>query len=173
MSVTPLRSSREADNVPGPDLGEHALEGDRGHMMAFVDDHLAVGCNPIIHAVLAGDALEHGHIEASGRMLLSAADLPDGHLVDVEEQGELHLPLIQERPTMDEHQRTTSPLGREVDAKHGLPHAGWPDEHAGVVLEEGLCSLCLHGGQRAVELDVEGFSDRALIVDDEAYSMLV
>ena len=142
-------------------------------MVAFVNDHLAVSCHPIVHAVLAGDALEHGYIEQPCRLLLPAANLPDRRLLDPEEHRELHLPLIQERPPVDEHQGAAPALGREVDTEHGLPHAGGSDEHAGVMLEEGLGGVFLEGGQLSVEMDVEGVAVRALIVDGETHPILV
>jgi hypothetical protein len=39
MSVPPLRSCREADDIAGPDLGQDALERYRGHVEVLIYDY--------------------------------------------------------------------------------------------------------------------------------------
>jgi hypothetical protein len=94
-------------------------------------------------------------------------------LVNAEEQGELCLPLIQERSPVDQHQGAAPPLGRKVYANHRLPRPGRPDEHAGFVLQEDLCSVRLQGSEFAAELESEKFAVSPLIVDDKTHPILV
>jgi len=95
-------------------------------VVTLVDDHLAIGSHPIVHAVLAGDALEHGHVEPPvtfcfrGRSLRSCIRDPENMRVA--------LSLIQEG------RRGRAPgycigVGHQVDTEHVFPHAGGADEH--------------------------------------------
>ncbi len=54
-------------------------------MVAFVDDHIAVVRHQIIHHALPVEALYHRHIDPSGNLALSAANLSDGLLIQPKE----------------------------------------------------------------------------------------
>jgi len=103
MPIAPLRGRREADDCSGPAPREYTLKGHRGHVVTLVDDHLAIGSHPIVHAVLR---VTLWSMATSSRpvLLFPAADLSDRCIRDPEEHGELRFPLIQEGPPVDEHQ---------------------------------------------------------------------
>src|SRR6185436_16664402 len=171
VPIPAVRCGGQADDITGLDLREHALEGNRRHMVALVHDDMAVGLDQVIDAALADQALDHRHIEAPVRCPLAASDLADVLLLEAEKDGELSHPLIQQRLPMDEHERAPRALRHKIRAKHSLADAGRRDKYTDVVLEERLCCLLLDRRELALELDIEWLTFLELVLDLEVRSM--
>src|SRR5207253_2314746 len=80
-------------------------------------------------------------------------------------------PLIEQRLAVHEHERAPTTGRGEVGADDRLPDAGWGDEHAELMREQGLRRLLLNFGQVPLEAYRERFTEDALIVEAEADSM--
>src|SRR5213083_1018306 len=85
--------------------------------------------------------------------------------------SELCHPLIEQRLAVHEHERAPTTGSGEVGADDRLPDAGWGDEHAELMREQGLRRLLLNFGQVPLEAYRERFTEDALIVETEADSM--
>jgi hypothetical protein len=172
VPVAAVRRGGEACDVPRLHLAHDALEGSRGQVVAFVDDHVTVGRDDVVDGPIAHEALEHGHVEASGGRPLPATDLPNRLRRRPEEQRELRHPLIEQRLTMHQDERASVTCRSEVGADDRLPHAGWGDEHAEVMCEQRFRCLLLDFGQMPVEARLQRFTEEALVVEPEANSVL-
>jgi hypothetical protein len=69
VAVNPTMNCARAD--------AHTLERHGGHVMAFVDDDLAVVADGFAHLAIAYEALNHRDVQRSRRARLTAADSPD------------------------------------------------------------------------------------------------
>jgi hypothetical protein len=78
--------------------------------------------------------------EAPRRRTLRARDLADLLRVDTEKERELREPLIEQRSTVDEDQRTARSRRDEVCADHCLADARWRDKEASIVGQQ--CACC-------------------------------
>src|SRR2546425_2374326 len=81
----PSGSTGQSDDVTSLDLGQHGLEGDRGHMVALVHDHLSVTRHAIRNLPAADEALDHDDVESAVGGSLARTDLADLLGVDTEE----------------------------------------------------------------------------------------
>ena len=88
----------------------------------------------VLDLFLADETLDHCYVEMTVGFSLSAADLTDLLLVDVEEHRQLGNPLPKERLPMDKDQGTAGSLGDEVGAEDCLADTGRSNKHADVVL---------------------------------------
>jgi hypothetical protein len=117
MAVPPMRCGREADEVARPDLGQDALEGDGGHVVALVHDDVAVAGDEISDPPAPGEALESWRRRVARSARASPADLADRRRVDPEERGELSTPLVQQRLPVHEDEGAPTALRDQVCAK--------------------------------------------------------
>src|SRR5260370_795910 len=67
----------QAKNVLGFGLSQHLLKTERGEMMAFVHDDLAISGHQIVHHMFAAEALYYRHVDEAGRFFATAANLPN------------------------------------------------------------------------------------------------
>ena len=102
VPITPMRSRRQADDVAGLRLREHALERDGWEVVALVDDYLAVVRDDILNLLLADEALYHRDVELAIPGFLARSDLPDLLRLDAQEERQLRQPLVEKRPSVDQ-----------------------------------------------------------------------
>ena len=57
-------------------LGQHSLERNCGDVVALIDDHLAVGRDDVVDALLADEALDHRHVQPTVGLRLPAPIWP-------------------------------------------------------------------------------------------------
>src|SRR5215469_17427327 len=77
VPVLPGRSSSEAYDILGLHLPHHLFERESGYVMAFIDDHLAIFSNEVLHLVLTIQALDNRNVHAARPFRFPAADLSD------------------------------------------------------------------------------------------------
>src|SRR6185312_8127803 len=80
-AIAPLRRGGESDEIARRYFRKNALEGERRHVMAFIDNDVTVGSDDVINPFLPDEALHHRHIEPAVRLALPSADLTDALLV--------------------------------------------------------------------------------------------
>src|SRR5438128_7937511 len=56
---------------------DHLLKASRRQVVAFIDDHLPVIGDAIVHDVFADEALNDRHIQQPGRLVAAAANAAD------------------------------------------------------------------------------------------------
>jgi len=77
MTIFTRGGSRQSQDVFGLDVLHYPFEGESGNMVAFIDDHLAVTGNEIIHLALSMQALDHSDINGTRSFMLASTNLPD------------------------------------------------------------------------------------------------
>ena len=164
MPVLADRRGGQAEYVTRFHLSHHRLEAERGEMMAFIDDDVAVVGDEIEHCAFVVQALQNGDIDFAAGFLLPAADNADLFRVEVEKHREPLAPLIEQLAAMHEHERVHAAARDQVCANDGLPKRGRRREHAIIVREECFRCLDLLGSKSAAKRDVEGFACEALIL---------
>ncbi len=173
MTITPLRASREADEVAGLGLGKDPLERHRRHVVTLVHDHLSVTGDEVVDASRAHQALDHGHVESPIGLALSAANLANVRFIEAKEYQKLRHPLIEDLPAVNQDEGTRGALGHEVRSNHCLSDAWGSDEDAGVVPQEGACRFFLDRSQLAMETQIQRFSEETLVLDGQDYPVLL
>lgn len=116
-------------------------------MVTLVDDDQAVLGDNIGHAVLAGQALDHGDVDLAGQFAFAGAKLTDGSLISTQEESNLGSPLVEQWLPVYQDQGAASALSDQIGTQHGLPETRRRDQHAGLVEEHGVCRLTLYAGQ--------------------------
>jgi hypothetical protein len=94
VSVLTRRRGGKTDNILGLYLPHHLFEREGGYVVAFIDDHLAVLSNEVLHFVLPIQALNDGDIPAA-RPVRFPADMPDQVGWQIQEHPKALLPLIE------------------------------------------------------------------------------
>ena len=107
-------------------------------MMTFVDDHVAVLGDAIIHDTFADETLNDGDVEHPGRSVAPAADPADRFRRDIEKRRQTLDPLVQELAPMDEHQRIDAALGDQPGSDDGLAERRRGGQDARFVLQHRL-----------------------------------
>jgi len=86
------------------------LEAVRRQMVAFIDDHLPVVANAVVDNTFTNEALNDGDIEQPSRCVSATADSANRLGRYVQESRETLDPLVEELPSMHEHQRADAAL---------------------------------------------------------------
>lgn len=119
-------------------------------MMALVDNHVPVGGDEVVHFITANETLDHCDVQSPVGLALPSTDLSDLAGLEIEKQGELRAPLIEELRSMDEHESRPRALGDQVRPDDRLSSPGRRHEDADVMCEEGANDILLQVGQAAV-----------------------
>ena len=120
MTVFADRRGSEAEQVAGFHLTQDLLETERGEVMAFVHDEVAVVGHAVEHGAFAVQALDDGDVHSSRELVLAAAEMADVARINVEEHGEPFAPLVQQLPAMHEHERIDTAGGDHLCGDDGL-----------------------------------------------------
>ena len=102
MTITPVRSCREAGYVSSRDGREHAFDLNGWHVVACVDDHVAIGADDIVKVIAAREGLDHRDVELFRQSASPGAESPYRPRRDLEKFAEPFDPLFDERLAMDE-----------------------------------------------------------------------
>lgn len=86
VAVLAGNGRRQPNDEPRLDLAGDLLEAVGRHVMALVNDHMAVISHAIINNTLPDQALDEGDVELSGRPVSSAADSADRFRGNAEER---------------------------------------------------------------------------------------
>jgi hypothetical protein len=167
MTVSPLRRGRQSQQKPCLCLGQHALEGNGGKMVAFIDDDVPVVRDEIVNAILAHQALNHRDVEPSVRLTLTAADLSDILIGNTKKHRKLRNPLLEQRLSVDENQCVAGALRDEIGPENGLADAGWADKDAAIMRKDLARRNALTLSQLALEVDLKWCAITSLIVNRE------
>ena len=161
VPVPTLRRRRQADDVAGLHLGEHALERDGGQVVALVDDHVAVARDEVVDLVPCAPGSGSSRRRA-GRSAC-ACRRRSGRSPSARYRGTARAA----RPTGragaggGRGRACCGPLRDEVGADDRLADAGRRDEHADVVREQRARRLSLDRRQLALERERRAARRRA------------
>src|SRR5437773_9433314 len=167
MPVPAMRCCGQPQDVSGLHLREHALERDCRYVVALVHDHVPIRRDPIIHATLANQALEHRNIQGAVVTALPASDPSNLRLVDSKKHRQLGDPLIEERTAMDKDQGVSATLRQEVRCQDRFPQTWRRDEHPDVMLQESLGCALLNRRELAVKSQAQPYADVSLVFHAE------
>ncbi len=170
-AVPPARRGRQPCDEARLYLGQYSLERHGRDVVALVDDHLAISRDEVGEATQPHETLDHRHIQAPVGRVLAGADLADSLGGQAEEHGQLGNPLIEERLTVDQHERAPGSRCDQIRADYGLAHAWRHDEQTDVLAKKSACSLLLNRRELALKRDIQGLPLAALILDDKGASM--
>lgn len=136
--------------------------------MAFVDDQMAIIGDKVGNVPVADKTLDERHIDDAGRLSLPTADNADLFRVDIQKGTETRDPLIEQSPPVDKDKRVSGPMRNERCGDNGFAEGGRRREHAVVVSNESVESLCLRPSQLALEGNIRRkcHADLATIVHD-------
>lgn len=96
VTVLARHGRRQPHHEPGLRLSDHRLEGLRRHVMALVNDDVAIVGDAIIDHALLGEALYEGDIDRPRRASASTAHPADRFRRETEERREPLDPLVEE-----------------------------------------------------------------------------
>ena len=106
------------------------------HVVAFVDDDVAVAADQLVKVIAARECLDHCDVDPSRQSASASAESPDRLRCDVEELAEPLDPLLDERLAVDEDQRGAPSTGDEVRSEHRFAPARGCAEDADVMLQK-------------------------------------
>ena len=104
VPVLPRRRGGQTDNILGLDLPHHLFERESGYVVAFIDDHLAVLSNEVLHFVFSVQALDDGDIHVTRPVHFAATDMSDRFGWQIQEHPKALLPLIEQLLTVNDYQ---------------------------------------------------------------------
>src|SRR5436309_2771645 len=137
-------------------------------MVAFIDDHLAVLGDAIVHDIFADEALNDRHIEQSGRLVAAAANAADRLGREVEKRRQTLDPLVQELAPMHEHQRIDAALGDQPGSHDCLAERRRGGQDTSVMLQHRLRRELLFCAQLALKAGTQRVTAETLVTDDRA-----
>ena len=118
-----------------------------GHVVALVDDDLAVGRGQIGNLVLAHQALKEGDVHPTGEPFAAAAKLSNRLGREGQEHPQLCTPLVGQDLTVHQNQRADSACRHDPRSDHGLPERRRPTQHTGVTSQQRIGRLALRWRQ--------------------------
>jgi hypothetical protein len=77
VSVLPRRRGCQPDNILGLHLSHHLFEREGRYVVAFIDDHLPVFGNEVLHLVFSVKALDDGNVHTPRPVRFPATNMPD------------------------------------------------------------------------------------------------
>ncbi len=137
-------------------------------MVAFIDDHLPVLGDAIVHDIFADEALNDRHIEQPGRLVAAAADAADRLGREVEKRRQTLDPLVQELAPMHEHQRIDAALGDQPGSDDCLAERRRGGQDTSLVLQHRLGRELLLCSELALKGGLQRLSAETLVTDDRA-----
>ncbi len=140
----------------------------RGEMVAFIDDHMAVIGDAIVHDTFANQALNDCHVDHPGRLLSTAANAADRLHRKVEELGQAFDPLVQELPPMHEDERVDAAQGDQPGSDDCLAERRRGGQDTNVVLQHRLRRELLFCSELASKGGLQRMSAETLVTDDRA-----
>ena len=144
------------------------FEAVRRQMVAFIDDHLPVIADAIVHDIFTDEALNDRHIEQPGRLVAAAANAADRLGREVEKRRQTLDPLVQELAPMHEHQRIDAALGDQPGSDDCLAECRRGGQHTSFVLQHRLGRELLLGSELALKGGMQWLSAETLVADDRA-----
>lgn len=168
VTVLARHGRRQPHHEPGLRLSDHRLEGLRRHVMALVNDDVAIVGDAIIDHALLGEALYEGDIDRPRRASASTAHPADRFRRETEERREPLDPLVEELASVDEHERVHPASGDQPSGDHRLAERGGCCQHTRVVRHHRLGSGHLLGPQFARERHVHRPPAFAVVTHDGA-----
>src|SRR6266545_4811458 len=137
-------------------------------MVAFIDDHLAVLGDAIVHDTFADETLNDRHVEHPGRLFSTAANTADRRRGKIEECCQAFDPLIQELAPMHEHQRIDAALGDQPGCDNCFAERRRGGQDTGFVLQHRLRRELLLRSELALKGGMQRMSAETLVPDNRA-----
>jgi hypothetical protein len=111
VSVFPRRRGGQTNDIFCLHLPHYLFERESGYILAFVDDHLAVLSNEVLHFVLSVQALDHGNVNTTCPIHFATTDMADRFGGQVQEHPQTLLPLIEQLLSVDHDQSVNLAYG--------------------------------------------------------------
>jgi len=125
MTVAALRRRGQADHVLRLDIGENSLKRDGWQVVAFIDNHLPILGDTVVHRIFAGQALDHGDIDLSSRLASASANLIDSFRILAKKYADLRSPLFQQRLSVCQDKGAAFALCDKISSKDGFSKTRW------------------------------------------------
>lgn len=138
QTIPPVGGGRQPEPPSAVCLAHARFERDSRHVVALVDDDQPVPTEQCRRLVSASDALDHGDVDSSGRLVLTTAD--DAHLGPIHSQvlDQAVPPLVDQLGAIDEYERRHV-MVRDHRARHDrLADSGRSHDHAPFMGDRGL-----------------------------------
>ena len=169
MAILPRNRRRQAEDKTSLRSADDLFEAARRQVVTFVDDHVPIVTDAIVHDAFADEALNDGHIDAARSACVRPPPIrPIDFAGTFRNVGETLDPLIQELPPMHEHQRIHAALGDQPGRDDGLAERRRGGQDAGVVLQHRLGRERLLCSELALKGGVQRVSAETLVPDDRA-----
>jgi hypothetical protein len=114
-------------------LSHHLFERECGYVVTFIDDHVAVLSDEVLHFVFSVEALDDGDIHATRPVHFAAAYMPDRFRRQIQEHPKTLLPLIKQLLPVNHDQSVDLAFRDQPRCNGGLPERGWSAEDTFVV----------------------------------------
>jgi len=135
--------------------------------MALVNDDVAVLGNPIVDDALSDEALNDRDVQQSGRPIPSTTDASDRLGRNAEESRQPLDPLIEQLPSMHEHQRVHAALRDQPRGNNGLAERGRRRKDPHIMSEHRVGGGELLATQLALKRHIQRHAAEPLVTDAE------
>jgi hypothetical protein len=105
-------------------------------VVAFVDDHLAILGNEVLHFVISVKALDDGDVYTTCPVHLATTDMPDRPCRQIQEHSKAFLPLIEQLLPVNHNQSVDFTFRDQPRRDGGFPERRWSAEDAFVVSDD-------------------------------------
>ena len=166
--VAVLASDRGGEPQDEPGLGpaDDLLEAPGRQMVTLVHDDLAVLRHAILDDALVDQALNHGHVQRTGCLLVAASYAANRLGRQTEEHRQPLDPLLQQLAAMHEDQRIDAALGDQPGGNDRLAEGGRGRQNARFMPQHLLGDGRLLRPQFALKLHVQSDARVSLVARD-------
>jgi hypothetical protein len=135
-------------------------------VVAFIDDHLPIVTDTVIYDTVADKTLNDSYVEQSGRLISAAADSSDRLCGQFQKGCEALDPLIEQLPTMNEHQCIDAALCDKSGGNNRLAEGRRRGQHTDLMFQHRVGGQLLLRSQLALKGHLQWLSAIAFVVDD-------
>src|ERR1035437_1097340 len=121
VPVLPRWRGGKPNNILRLHLPHHLFESESGYMVAFIDDHLAVFGNEVLHFILSVQALNDGDVHTPRPVRFPTTDMPDRFWRQIQEHPKALLPLIEQLLPVNHNQSVDLAFRDQPRRNGGFP----------------------------------------------------
>jgi len=164
LPIPAHRRRRQAEDEPRLGAFQDGVEGNRSHVMTFVDDDLPVCFDDWIDSAMPRQGLHHGNVDLTGTPRHATADGPDHMRIDTKECLESLLPLRAQVAAMHQDQRIDASTCDHRSGDHRLAERRWCAQDARVRAHHRFDCPLLLVAQRTGERHVQDLARTAPVM---------
>ena len=120
-------------------------------VVAFIDDHLPIVTDAVIDDTIADKTLNDSDVEQAGRLVSAAANSSDRLRREIQKGCEALDPLIEQLPTMNEHQRVDAALCDKPGGNNRLAKGRRRGQHTDLMFQHRVGGQFLLRSQLALK----------------------